>query len=64
MYSINIELLVSNNSDLHKVLDDYENNKNYDEMIDSLKHLCIEDESDEDTHTKTSDTVNVEQVKI
>ncbi len=55
-------MLISNNSDLHKVLDEYDQNKNYDEMIDSLKHLCIEDDSDQETQTKASDTVNVEQV--
>jgi hypothetical protein len=33
-------------------------------MINSLKHICIEDESDEDTQTKASESVNVEQVMI
>ncbi len=57
-------MLISNNSDLHRVLDEYEQSKNYDDMINSLKHLCIEEEdSDQDTQTKASDTVNVEQVK-
>ena len=31
-------------------------------MISSLKHLCNEDDSDQDTQTKTADTVNIEHV--
>ena len=58
----NSELLISNNSDLHRVLDEYDQTQNYDEMISSLKHLCNEDDSDQDTQTKTADTVNIEHV--
>ena len=56
----NIELLFSHKSDINEILDDYEQTKNYDNLITSLKNLCIDEESE--IKAKETDNINIDQL--